>query len=64
MKLRLIAVAVAALTLTGFHFWLGSFVEKFAREERPRSARFFRMINEVPTILLVVIVLMAVLKPV
>jgi putative membrane protein len=35
----------------------------FARDERPRSERYFRVINEVPTLLLIVIVLMAVLKP-
>lgn len=36
----------------------------FARDERPHTAKYFRILNEVPTVLLIGIVLMAVLKPV
>ncbi|MGE0006334.1 MAG: CopD family protein, partial [Parvibaculaceae bacterium] len=39
------------------------FVTAFAEDERPRDERFFRIINEIPTILLIVIVVMAVVKP-
>ena len=49
--------------MTGFHFWLARFVGAFAEDERPRDERFFRLINEVPTVLLIVIVIMAVVKP-
>ncbi len=55
--------AVCVVVLTAFQFWLGQFVSRFAADQRPSSARFFRMINEVPTVLLVAIVLLAVLKP-
>ncbi|CAN5492504.1 protoporphyrinogen oxidase HemJ [soil metagenome] len=58
-----IVKAAAVLVLTGFHLWLGGFVDRFGRDERPRSARFFRAINEIPTLLLVIIVIMAVVKP-
>jgi putative membrane protein len=53
----------AVVAMTGFHFWLGRFVRAFAEDERPRDERFFRIINEIPTVLLVVIVIMAVVKP-
>jgi putative membrane protein len=54
---------VAVVALTGFHFWLAQFVRAFAEDERPRDERFFRIINEIPTLLLIVIVIMAVIKP-
>lgn len=53
----------AVVVMTGFHFWLARFVKDFAEDERPRDERFFRMINEIPTVLLIVIVIMAVVKP-
>jgi putative membrane protein len=55
------AAGVVGLTL--YHFWLAHFVTSFAREERPRRERFFRAINEIPTALMIVIVIMAVVKP-
>ena len=54
---------VAVVALTGFHFWLAQFAKAFAEDERPRDERFFRIINEIPTVLLIVIVIMAVIKP-
>ncbi len=36
---------------------------EFARGQNKRPARFFRMINEVPTLLMIIIVLMVVAKP-
>ena len=55
--------AVAVIAMTAFNLWLGQFVQAFGRDERPRPARFFRAINEFPTILLIAIVIVAVLKP-
>jgi putative membrane protein len=55
--------AICVVALTAFQFWLAQFVSSFARDERPASSRFFRMINEVPSLLLIAIVLLAVLKP-
>jgi putative membrane protein len=61
--LWLVVKLIAVVTLTGFHFWLAQFVRAFGEDERPRDERFFRLINEVPTVLLIVIVIMAVIKP-
>jgi putative membrane protein len=54
-------LAVIALTVT--HVYYGRAVGAFARDERPLTARHWRMLNEVPALLMIVIVLMAVLKP-
>ena len=63
LGLWLVVKLVAVVALTGFHFWLARFVQAFAEDERPRDERFFRIINEIPTVLLIVIVIMAVVKP-
>jgi putative membrane protein len=63
LSLWLVVKLIAVVAMTGFHQWLAYFVKAFAEDERPRDERFFRMINEVPTILLIVIVIMAVVKP-
>jgi protoporphyrinogen IX oxidase len=55
--------AVAAVALTGFQFWLADLVSRFGRDERPLTERSFRLINEIPTALMIVIVIMAVVKP-
>lgn len=49
--------------LTGFHHVLGKYARAFAADRRIRSESFFRMINEVPTILMIVIVIMAIVRP-
>jgi len=54
-------VAVAALT--GFHLLLLRHLRAFAEDRRPKPQRYYRAINEVPTVLLLIIVIMAVVKP-
>jgi putative membrane protein len=49
--------------LTLFHFLLGWHVARFARDAERHSSRYFRIINEVPTVLMVVIVIMVIVKP-
>lgn len=51
------------IALSGFHGFCGRLVRDFANDRNTRSARFYRILNEVPTVLLVVIVLLVVLKP-
>ncbi|MEX0971440.1 MAG: protoporphyrinogen oxidase HemJ [Paracoccaceae bacterium] len=55
--------AAMVIGLSGFHGWLSSRRKEFARDENSRSGRTYRMANEVPTILMAVIVLMVVIKP-
>lgn len=54
-------VALAALTLV--HLWLAREVGRFAANQRAHSHRLYRMVNEIPTVLLVIIVALAVLRP-
>ena len=54
-------VAVAALTL--IHHRLALWRRDFAADANRRPARFYRVVNEIPTVLLVLIVIMVVVKP-
>jgi putative membrane protein len=51
------------LVLVAYFFSLGYFREKFLKDECKKSGKFFRVYNEVPTILLLIIVAMVILKP-
>jgi len=57
------AKLVLVLLLSGLHGVFARWVKDFARNQNQHSQRFYRIINEVPTVLLIVIVLLAVLKP-
>jgi protoporphyrinogen IX oxidase len=50
--------------LTWLHHWLALRRKDFAAETNTRSGRTFRLMNEVPTLALVVIVVMVVVRPV
>lgn len=52
-----------ALALAGFHGLCGRWRKDFARGKNARGARFYRIANEIPTLLMIGIVLLAVLKP-
>ncbi len=51
------------LLMTGMHGWLARLVRDFANDRNTRAPRFYRVLNEVPTLLLVGIVILAVVKP-
>ncbi len=51
------------LALSGFHGFLVGRWRDFALDRNRRSARFYRIINEVPAVLMVLIVILAVVKP-
>ncbi len=54
---------VLALGLGAVHGYLARYVKLFARDANTRPAVFFRVLNEVPTVLMILIVLLVVLKP-
>ena len=54
---------VSALILTHYHFILGRYLQDFATDSNRKSSRFYRIINEVPTIILIVVVFVVVFKP-
>jgi protoporphyrinogen IX oxidase len=51
------------LLMSGLHGFLARSVREFAADQNRRSAKFYRLINEVPTILMIGIVILAVVKP-
>jgi len=53
----------AVVLLTAVHGLLAGHVRRFAADERPRPARWYRIVNEVPTVLFLVIVVVAVIRP-
>tara|TARA_A100000164_G_scaffold347773_1_gene349436 strand:+ start:361 stop:795 length:435 start_codon:yes stop_codon:yes gene_type:complete len=57
--LKLIFVTI----LTAYHFFLGICLNKFRTNENKFSSRFFRVFNEIPTLLLILIVFIVVFKP-
>ena len=52
---------VAALTL--YHHRLAAWRQDFALDRNERPARFYRFVNEVPTLILIAIVILVVVKP-
>jgi protoporphyrinogen IX oxidase len=48
--------AVSVVLMTGFHGWLSARRKDFAEGRNIRSGRTYRMMNEVPTVLMVLIV--------
>jgi len=54
---------VAVLILTYYHFLLGKYLNDFAINDNKKSSKFYRIINEVPTIILIVVVFVVVFKP-
>ena len=57
------AKLTAIVLMSGVHGMLAARVKKFAAGANTRSARYFRILNEVPTALMIVIVIMAVVQP-
>jgi len=54
---------VLVLALSALHGMLARWVKDFAIDSNRHSQRFYRIINEVPTILMIAIVILAVVKP-
>ena len=60
LQLKLILV----ILLTFYHFYLGSLLHKFKIDQNSKSSKFYRYINEIPTLLLILIVFIVILKPI
>ena len=54
---------VCVLLLSGVHGMLSAHVRAFAEDRNQRPQRYFRIINEVPTLLMIAIVILAIVKP-
>jgi len=54
---------VLVLILSGIHGFLSRAVRDFAADRNARSQRFYRIINEIPTVLMIGIVILVIVKP-
>jgi protoporphyrinogen IX oxidase len=57
------AKLVLVFVLSGVHGMLSAWVRAFAADQNRHSEKFYRIINEVPTLLMIAIVLLVVIKP-
>ena len=60
----LLTKLILVISLTFYHFFLFSCLKSFGANNNKRSPRFFRFINEVPTVLLIAIIFIVIFKPI
>ena len=60
LKAKILLVVI----LTLYHLYLGKCLKDFAIDINKRSSKFFRIFNEVPTILLILIIFVVIFKPI
>ena len=58
------AKLVLVLLMTAYHFSLSQIQKNFTNDINNRSHLFYRIYNEVPTIMMIVIVILVILKPI
>jgi protoporphyrinogen IX oxidase len=51
------------VALLAYHFWCYRLMSAFGRDANRRSQRWYRLFNEAPSLLLIAIVVLAVVKP-
>ena len=59
MQIKIIAVII----LTHYHFTLGKYLKDFAVDNNQKTSKFFRIYNEIPTVILIVVIFVAIFKP-
>ena len=60
MQIKIFAVII----LTYYHFTLGKYLNDFAVDNNNKSSKFFRIYNEIPTTILIVVIFVAIFKPI
>ena len=60
MILKLVFVVI----LTLYHFYLGRILEQFKLDNNRNSHKYYRYINEIPTLLLILIIFIVIFKPI
>jgi len=54
---------ILVLALSGYHGFLSKCLKDFELDRNIRSSKFFRFINEIPTIILIIVVFLVIFKP-
>ena len=52
------------ILLTLYHFYLGVILAGFDEDNNKKSSKFFRLMNEIPTIILILVIFVVVFKPI
>ena len=60
MKIKLVLVTLLSI----YHFYLGFLLNKFKFDQNQKTSKFYRYINEIPTLLLILIVFIVIFKPI
>ena len=60
MQIKILLVTI----LTFYHFYLGRILEQFKLDLNKHSHKYYRFINEIPTLLLILIVFIVIFKPI
>tara|TARA_X000001036_G_C20046047_1_gene548905 strand:- start:93 stop:470 length:378 start_codon:yes stop_codon:yes gene_type:complete len=55
--------AILIIILTYYHFTLGKYLNDFSADNNQKTSKFFRIYNEIPTLILIVVVFVVVFKP-
>ena len=59
MQIKVVAVVI----LTYYHFTLGKYLNDFAIDSNQKTSKFFRIYNEIPTLILIVVIFVVIFKP-
>ena len=59
MQIKVISVVI----LTYYHFSLGKYLNDFAIDNNHKTSKFFRIYNEIPTLLLIIVIFVVIFKP-
>lgn len=54
---------VLVVAMTGYHVMLSKWRKEFEADNNQNSEKFYRMVNEIPTVLMIVIVILVIVKP-
>ena len=60
MVIKIILVTI----LTYYHLTLGKYLNDFSIDNNQKSSKFFRIYNEIPTIILIVVIFVTIFKPI
>ena len=59
MQIKIISVII----LTYYHFTLGKYLNDFSLDNNQKTSKFFRIYNEIPTLILIIVIFVVVFKP-
>ena len=62
-ELWMVIKTILVTILTYYHLTLGKYLNDFSIDNNQKSSKFFRIYNEIPTIILIVVIFVVVFKP-